>query len=264
MKHLTFAETSEHADGRRIRRALFRERSLLPVSAACVVANAARELLGSMTGGAVPVRLFEPVVPDARAWEAVARDAYCFGVRGSASDAAIVLRPPDALALAAWLFGESGAAARGLSAVEESVLSRCVAALSGTLVPVCGNLTGPPVRLAAIPGMATYFELSIGSKAVRIGIALAREPAGAAGPTLDASVLRHVEIELRARVGPIELPAMAVAALAPGDVLPLATGGGLRASIVLDGAPSASGEVGVRGQRYAVAVDMPMTIEREQ
>ncbi|MBV8490591.1 MAG: hypothetical protein JO199_08680, partial [Candidatus Eremiobacteraeota bacterium] len=106
MRSLAFERTGARVGGRTIRRARFERRSMLPVGAACLVAASVRESLASAWGRATVVRLFEPAIPSPSAWEAIASGAAIYRVRGDACDAAIVLRPPDAAALAAAAFGE--------------------------------------------------------------------------------------------------------------------------------------------------------------
>ena len=92
--------------GKRVRRTHFEERSSLPTSAACVVANGVRETLTSLIGAPIAMRLFEPAIPSPRAWGAIVCDAALYRVRGNVADAAVVLRASQACALAAAIFGE--------------------------------------------------------------------------------------------------------------------------------------------------------------
>jgi len=70
---LGFEPLATVIDGRRIRKMRFESRSALPISAACVVANGVRELLGELIGAALSLRLLVPLLPDVRAWNAIAR-----------------------------------------------------------------------------------------------------------------------------------------------------------------------------------------------
>ncbi|HEY6325785.1 MAG TPA: hypothetical protein VIW73_04615, partial [Candidatus Cybelea sp.] len=108
MRSLGFAPASRNRcdSGKRVRETRFERRSSLPASAACVVANGIRETLTALLGSPVTLRLFEPVMPDPDAWDAIARDATMYRVRGSVADAAIVLRAADAIAFASAVFGE--------------------------------------------------------------------------------------------------------------------------------------------------------------
>jgi hypothetical protein len=92
MMVLGFARRGEYVGGRYVRRAVLEPRSLLPVSAACLVANGVRERLAEILATDVSLRLLEPRLPDPDAWHAIARDATCYRVRGPLADAAVVLR----------------------------------------------------------------------------------------------------------------------------------------------------------------------------
>ena len=83
-------------NGRRVRASRFEKRSLLPVSAACVVANGVRQTLGELLGATVAVRLLEPVLPAREAWSQICAGAIVFAISGESSDAALVLRADDA------------------------------------------------------------------------------------------------------------------------------------------------------------------------
>ena len=123
-----------------VRKPVFRPRSALPSSAACIVANGVRETLTSIFSSPVEMRVFEPSIPAPPAWPAIVKDAVLYRVRGSIADAAIVLRSADALSLVAALFGE-GSVHRGreLSPIERDVLDRTVNAIAAHLVSVCGT-----------------------------------------------------------------------------------------------------------------------------
>jgi len=130
------------ASPRRVRQARFETRSSLPTSAACVVANGVRETLASVLGVAVSVRLFEPVIPDPAAWQAIAQHASLYRVRGSVAEAVIILRPNDAISLVAAVFGEPAGQTsnqRLLSPIELDVANRIASAIAANLSVVCGT-----------------------------------------------------------------------------------------------------------------------------
>ena len=215
MKHLVFARSPG------VRRGTFEERSLLPVSAACIVANAMRERLTTLCGRCVDLRLWPPAVPCASAWETILRGAQLHVIRGSLCDAAFVLRPFDAQALATLLFGERPCehAERALSPLESEITRRAIAAVAVTLAPVCGEGTVEP--RSSRTSFVTYFELHVLEPApLCIGIALSREPPQTSAAAIlpehvtRASVTASVEIALA--------PARAadVAELRRGDILP--------------------------------------------
>lgn len=235
-----------------VRRAVFAERSLLPIAAACVVGNAVRETLAVLLQAPVGVELLEPVVPDARAWLDLLRDARTAHVRGSVAEGALVLRPRDARALAAAAFGERAASGTALSPLESIVLERILTALAPALASVCGvDLQ----RTAEVPacGFATYFEAVVERPNCRIGVALTREATAPVLGTLRPADLADVAVELHAVVGEVFLSAGELAALRPGVTLPMTslTGG---ATLRLADRPVARGTCGVRAGHFAVLV----------
>lgn len=259
MKWLGFERYATRIGGRRVRAASFEERSLLPVGAACVVASGIRERLGAVLDAAVRVRLFEPAIPSPHAWESIARGARIVRIRGSAADAAIVLRPGDALALACAAYGETWCARspfRELSALEGRALDRIVTAVAETLAPVCGTFERePPERLATLAGFVSYFEVLIESPLeARLGIALSRDPAPERRSGLRPEDLDDVAIEAVARVDLGEIAAAALAALAPGAIVPITHWDGSRGSLHAAGRTLAVGACGIRNGRYAFIV----------
>ena len=111
---------------------------MLPVSAACIVASGVRETLGALFGAPVALKLYEPMIPNAAAWGAIVRNAHVYRLRGTLIDAAVIVRPEDARALAAGAFGEHDT--RGaLSALERTVLERIVRAIAAQCGPICGT-----------------------------------------------------------------------------------------------------------------------------
>ena len=254
MKCLGFERVSIVANGRRVRRARFEDRSNLPVSAACVVGNGMREALTALLHAPVNVRLLEPQLPDADGWAAISRDARWYRVRGPLADAAIVLRSRDGAALLEAAFGEPIVATAPRSAIEREVLARLVRGLAATLAPVNG-LTGelPPIVSQDAPvGFTTYFEVSL-TLPVRatIGIALARDPQADPRGNLTLADLAEVEIELSVRLAAARMPAGELAALQPGALVPMTTEVEAFGSVCLGGHPIARAEIGACGGRYA-------------
>lgn len=255
MKFLAFSSQAAIASGRRIRTAAFSDRSLLAIPAACAVANGVRETLSELLKTPVSLRLSEPSIPDAQAWNAIACDARLYGVRGSAAEAAIVLREADALALAAAVFGEAGGAARPLSVMEAKLLERVVAAAARWLAPVCGRDVGPVQPLTALRGWTTYFELLIERPfTARAGIALSREPAGTPGPGLRIEDLLEVEVELAVSLGPASVEGAAILGLRHGQCVPMMIGMGESGLLRAGGVTLAAGECGARAGRRAFAL----------
>ena len=240
--------------------AYFAERSLLPVAAACVVAGAVRERLSATFGSPVSLQVLEPRVPTSDAWNVIVRAALVFAVKGTVTDAAIVLRPQDALAIAAGVFGESVGhypSERQLSAMEREVLERTVAAVAGTLGAVCGDMREPrPGDAAATSGFAAYFELAVEAPVqARIGIAVAREPESEPCATLVPSDLSAVPLTLSAGIEVGTLTAAAAAALAVGDVVPIIPPRALRGILRAGGRRLAAGVCGVLNGRYALEIE---------
>ena len=239
----------------RVRAVRFQRRSSLPVSAACVVANGVRETLSALLAAPVSLRLLAPVVPDARGWSAIRAGALIFGVRGPVCDAAFVLRPDDALALASSAFGEEPGGSRNLSAVEQEVLVRALRGIAGSLAPVCGREPSPLERILDIDSYMTYFELLVERPAAaRIGVALSRDPVSRASGSLRLEDLGSVEIEVCAEFASGTLSAAAFLDLRPGTIVPMKTRVGEPGLLKTGGAVLARGECGALGERSAMIV----------
>lgn len=239
-------------------RLAFAERSCLPIGAACLVAANVRERLAASFGAAVSLCVLEPEIPSASAWRAIYRDARCYRVRGHTVDAAIVLRERDARAIAAAAFGEATVAAnRRLSPLESDVLDRIVAALTGTLATVCGEQREASIASVPAPGeFVTYFELAVDQPIeARIGVALSRDPVPEAVPALTAADLVDVQIEASVSIDLENFTARRLAALVPGDVVPITRRSALRGSLRIGGRTLAVGTCGVRCGRYALEIE---------
>jgi len=252
-----FERPSATIAGRRVRLMTFEDRSLLPVSAACVVASGVRETLSELIGEAVLLKLYEPAIPSPAAWTHIVRDATIYRVRGARCDAAIILRPCDAAAIAGAAFGETAVAARDLSALEQAVMERTVRAISAHFGPICGaaeSLNFEEIR--AIGGLQTFFELQIERPvSARIGIALARDPSPPeAQPEIVPESLLDLGIELAVRTNLGSYAALSIAQLEPGTILPLPAGA-LRGTLEIAGSLLTSGECGISGGRYAIVLD---------
>lgn len=255
MKMLTFCADGSNANGRTVRECAFEERSMLAVSAACLVANAVREMLASSFGSPVELRLFEPSIPSTRGWNAIASDARLYAVSGLRTGAAIIVRDADALAIARAAFAEFRAGHGALSGIESAVLDRIVGTLSSALPALHGPSGSAPSvrRVDRIDGYLTFFELQIVAPTVaRIGVALAADPVTPPQATLPADALSEVALELSARTKAVTLPALAVASLEVGDILPIPQAKGLLGELLLAGRSLGSGECGIAGDRYAL------------
>jgi hypothetical protein len=259
MKALMFGGGEARRSGSRVRSARFEERSLLPAGAACVVAGGVRETLSSLLGSAVATRVLEPAIPSPQAWLAIARDALLYRARGCIADAAIVLRPTDAAAIAAAAFGEGPTPdqpARELSPLERDVIDRAVAAIAATLQPVAGTRERDSLeRMATLSGFATYFEILLEPPLeARIGIALSRDPAGEPHGRLTLDDIAALTVVPRVSITLATIPAAAFVNLAPGTILPLARADALAGTLTLSGRPLARGTCGLREGRYALAI----------
>ncbi len=257
MKTLAFEPDAYAVHGRRVRAGRFVERSLLPVSAACLVANGVREALAGAIACDVEVRLLAPVVPSSSAWRAIADRSTIVVVHGASGDAALVLHEIDAAKLAAAVFGETVVSARELSHIERRVVERLVTVLAGALSPVCGVTAAAagPGDGALLAGFAVYFEVLVEQPvSARIGIALAADAAPARGPSLQIEDLLPCELELRVRSEAPPISIAELAALELGSVVPMTGTTAFAGSLLLAGREIARGECGVLGPRFAFAL----------
>ena len=245
---------------KRVHLAQFERRSLLPVSAACVVANGVRETLASILRAPVTVRLFEPVIPDQEAWGAIARSATFYRVRGSVADAAIVLRPSHALALVGAVFGEAVSPKCGqrvLSPIELDIADRLAGAIAANLAAVCGVRDSATVeRVAEIRGFVTFFEVML-EKPVEavIGVALSREPSPEPRGCIELRHLSRVLLTANASLSLGTIRAFEVARLATGAVIPIRASDLRGCSLASHGRPLARGSCGIRNDRFAFEVE---------
>jgi len=251
---------AEADGGKRIRCALFEERSSLPTSAACVVANGVRETLALLIGAPIAMRLFEPAIPSPRAWSTIVCDAALYRVRGNVADAAVVLRAPQACALAAAIFGERSSeqpARRELSPLENEVVERVVKAIAANLGVVCGardNLTVE--RVTGIASFVTYFELLVEAPvAARIGIALSREPSAEPRGGLELAHLKNVRVAAPLVLEVGEIAAGTFVRLRPGSFVPVAAVNMQRCTLALHGRDFARGSAGISNGRFALLVE---------
>lgn len=243
-----------------VRRARFAARSLLPVSAACVVANGARETLGTLLGAPVAIRLLEPVIPAPQAWTAILHGAYVYRVSGRVCDAAIVIRRGDAVALTGALFGEAratGDGVRALSPIECEVLDRLANAIAGNLSAVCGQRENHAAeRVARLSGFVTYFELAADEPVIaRLGVALSRDPSPEARGALDSKHLADVRIEVRLSFDLEPVEAAVLTRVTVGRLFPISAAALQRARLSAGRGTLARGPCGAAGGRYALAVE---------
>jgi len=244
---------------------VFQARTAFPVPAACVIANGMRETLAALYETQLEVRLFEPTVPSMQGWRAITDGARLYRIAGARSDAALVIRPSAALALASAAFGEPPSPLRTLSSVENTVLERVVATLAGNFVPICGGraemLVAEPVR--AIDGFLTYFEIAFERPlAATVGVAIARQRAAEPNGCFQVDSLLDMEIEISVRTEGTIVSAGELARLEPGAIVPITVSTGLTAVATVAGRPLARGECGVRNNRVALAIGHSSCTER--
>jgi flagellar motor switch protein FliM len=258
VKSLVFG--SSVRDGcNRVQTARFEERSSLPTSAVCVVASGVRETLSALLRTSVALSLFEPTIPQTAAWSTIVQGAQLYRLRARKADAAIVLRPPDAAALAAAVFGEplaAGSANRALSPIEREVVNRVVHAIAGSLAAVCGTREGEEIdNVAEIEGFVTYFELQVEAPvAARIGIALSSDPPPEPCGHLTLEDLSQVELAPVASLDLGTIEAGTIARLSVGALLPVDALNLHQVSLQLHDRMLAHGVGGVRNGRYALTL----------
>lgn len=245
---------------KRVRAIRFGWRSSLPTSAACVVANGVRETLTALFGMPASIRICEPMIPPAHTWPVILRNAMLYRIRGSVADAALVLRAPDAIAIASTIFGESPgtvSTARELSRIERDVIDRTASAIAGNLVALCGARDGRYAeRVGAIAGLRTYFELLLEEPVTAgIGIALSRDPAPEPLVRLELGHLAGVTIGVVASLEIAAVEAAAIGRLIPGAILSVQASALSRCALTAANRPLALGHCGVRNGRFALQVD---------
>jgi flagellar motor switch/type III secretory pathway protein FliN len=254
MRFLTRSREATRVGARHVRSMRFEDRSLLAVSAGCVVANGFRESLSQLLGVPVVTRLFEPALPDPNGWAAIANGARSYLVRGSRSDGAIVVRETDALRLAGAAFGVAESGTRSLSGIETTVFERMIAAFATQLGAVCGN-TERPRLIGTLAGFTTYLEVHIAEPVcARIGVALSREPVEAQSPGLNLADLRAVELDIAVQLGGCRVEAAKLADLEVGSLIPLGPVTAMAGIAYLAGRALGRGECGVVSGRYALSI----------
>jgi flagellar motor switch/type III secretory pathway protein FliN len=110
-------------------------------------------------------------------------------------------------------------------------------------------------RQPDLVGFVTYFELQIERPVyARVGIALSRDPVPEMHPGIGLDDVMDVPIDLCARVDMGHYPTSELGALEPGTVLAVPAGA-LRGALLLAGRTLGTGECGVYGRYYAMAID---------
>ncbi|MDH2909205.1 MAG: FliM/FliN family flagellar motor C-terminal domain-containing protein [Candidatus Eremiobacteraeota bacterium] len=245
MRFLSFPERTEET----VREMQWEQRSLVPLSAAALVAANVRERLQGALG-AVEVRLFAPRMPDEDGWTALRAGARIDGVRGPLGIAAFITRPEELRSLVGLAFGVAIPSGRALSAVETQVFERFLRLIAPALAPLCGGGAAPEAMEER--RFSSYFELLVESGACgRLGIALESEPQPGAPHAAPIERIAHIELALHARAECAQMRAGEIAAWAPGALVPLRRN---EITLVADGEALARGELGVRNNHFAVAI----------
>ena len=246
MRFLAFSER----DATGLRALRWERRSLLPLSAAALVAANVRERLQGALG-AVEVRLFAPRIPDDEGWLVLRAGARIDGLCGPLGAAAFLIRPDEVRSLVGLAFGVTIPANRALSAVEAEVFERFLRLIAPALAPLCGP-TSAPLEAMGERCFRSYFELLVeGGACGRLGVALESEPQPGTPHAAPIERIGDVELALTARAECAHLRAAEIAAWAPGAVVPLRR---REIALLADGEALASGELGVRNNHFAVAI----------
>lgn len=242
--------------GGRVRRAHFARRPEIPIDAACVVANGAREALRTILGEGCALTLGEPVALGAAAWRTVVRDGFAFAVPGRSTDLIFVLGRADARTLLRAAFGEEpGSDAAAWSALEAGAIERIVARCATGSDALCSERRGETraVDPDDLPPCAAYFDLRITAPIVlTIGVGVVRElSATPPARTLAPAVLERVALPVRVVLARVVLPAPQLLALGVGDLIPLECQVGDRSELNVAGQTLAAGRCGVVQGRAA-------------
>jgi hypothetical protein len=261
---LEFAASQRLADGRVMRRHVFRPRSGLPLAAACVVANGVREQLSQLLAAELDVELIEPAIPGPDQRRILVAGATIVRVRGRVCDGFIIVRPSDARRLVALAFGESERPERDpLSEIERTTFERIIAALVPLCNSLCGTL-GPSMREnneRAACDMATYFEVRTSPPVdVAIGFGLACDPVEEIGERLTLDALRDVELAGVVEFGGGRVGIPAFSRLAVGTTLALDSPLGALGTLRFGDVVFARGTCGSVEGRSAIVLDGPSAV----
>jgi hypothetical protein len=218
-----------------------------------------RETLSALLGLAASVRLFEPTIPDSQGWAAIVRDALLYRIHGNIADAALILRPTDAIALAGAAFGEPATKVRtalALSPIEIQVVDRLINAMAANFSGLCAaREAGAARRVDAIADFVTFFELLIESPIeARVGIALSREPGSAPSGTFALRHLSAVRVPAGAFVDLGRVQSSQLSRLHKDVILPIFAAELQRCTLMLYGRRLARGTCGVCNGCYAFSV----------
>jgi len=253
---LVFGDPHALPDGRVLRTACFAPRSSLRASAACLVANGAREQLSRLLALELETEVTEPAVLDAAARAVLFAGGFAYRVRGHGCDAFVALRAAEAKRLVAAAFGELETSAdASLSALERATLERLASALTALCAPLCGAVRAvqaeTPERAAR--EAQTYFEVRTGGRVcASVGFALTRDPAEpSAGESFALEDLEDIEIPCRVEFARGALDVGVFSRLSANSTLVLDTQLGARGTFFAADVALASGICGAREGRSA-------------
>jgi len=256
---LTFEPAQQHGLAPALRSATFVERSTLPLSAACLVANGVREELSRLLATELDVQLIEPAMPGPQERRLLVDGATIYRVRGRLCDGFIIVRSSDARRLVAAAFGESERPERDpLSHIESATLER----IARALVPLCNALCGtlgavaPETGERAACDLRTYFEVrTSGAVGVSVGFALAYDPPEAVCERITLADLAEVELAGTVEFATGTLGVPAFSRLAPGVTIALDTRLGAPGLLRFGDVPFARGTCGVANGRGAITFE---------
>ncbi|HEV3156960.1 MAG TPA: FliM/FliN family flagellar motor C-terminal domain-containing protein [Candidatus Baltobacteraceae bacterium] len=255
---LEFGRPQLDARGRRVARPMFRTRSTLPLSAACVVANGAREQLSRLLGREVDAELIEPTIPSGQARAILFANARIVCVRGRVGDAFVIVRPEDARRMVCIAFDEKERVASDpLSEIERQTLERVL----GALVPLCASLCGAVVKgeysaeADAHARCATYFEVRIlGDLPFALGFGLSRDPIEELGRRITMEHLAQTTLAVRGELAKGRVALRKLTKLEVGSIVPFESVLDDMGRLVVGRRAIARGTCGVAAGRTAFAV----------
>ncbi len=256
---LTFEAPQRSGAGPAVRNATFVERSTLPLSAACLVANGVREELSRLLATELDVQLIEPAMPGRQERRILVDGATIYRVRGRLCDGFIIVRSSDARRLVAAAFGESDRPERDpLSHIESATLER----IARALVPLCNALCGTLGAVAletserAARDLRTYFEVrTSGAVAFSVGFALTHDPPEAVCERITLAHLADVELAGTVEFASGTLGVPAFSHLVPGVTIALDTRLGAPGLLRFGDVPFAHGTCGVANGRGAITFE---------
>jgi hypothetical protein len=235
------------------------DRSTLPLSAACLVANGVREQLTRLLGVEHDVELVEPSIPRHEVRRTLFGGALAMRVRGRLGDVFLIVRASDARRLVGVAFAEGARSPdEPLSDIELRTMHRIMEALLPLCAPLCGNVLRAQHDLPerVVHECVGYFEVrTVAASPFAIGFALTFDPPGDVGPRVALGDIRALSVPVAARVDAGELTLAAVSTLAIGDVVPLQDGFDARATLCVGNIPFARGCCGIRSGRLAFELD---------